>query len=477
MKKAIVILLTMLMVLMLIPSMALAAETTYRVWDSGQLNAALTRAQVGDTIYLYSNDYDLDATTIDKNITFEGESMSGVVIHPTANTGSVDDARGWILVNTGVTLTMKNLTLDGSGYDIFQAIRSHGAVVADNLTICNMIYPSVYGHGMALYGNGNVITNVTMHDIGRVGIGIYGTTTVKNFMYTAKGYGNILDYGIEVGTTADMYPTGTPFTVTISNVTITGNRGVVSGSTNDWGSSGILVSTYFYNKAGGTNPNFVTVNIDHANISDCSVGVDCGFMPPYLECSNTTITSSNFFGNEYDLIFAGSGASEGTMTATGNYYGGSAPVASTDEGLSITGLDNYVTSPIPMSQDTEVKAGVDPSYIIVIPASVDFGTLVKGSGTVTQEFDVTAQGVVIDNGAHINVAVEGPFVMKDHNGTGTVSLVYTLNNEHGLVSPPAAFASFAGNDTEDGVVSVDTNTITAAGSYKGTMQFTITYIG
>jgi hypothetical protein len=128
-----------------------------------------------------------------------------------------------------------------------------------------------------------------------------------------------------------------------------------------------------------------------------------------------------------------------------------------------------------MNQNTDVTAGVEPTYIIVIPAAVDFGTLVKDSGTVGMDFDVTAQGVVIENNAHIDVDVTGPFEMKNNNGSGTVSLAYGLRNESGAITPPGQFASFTGDGTEDGTVAVNTANITTAGSYKGTMVFSITY--
>ena len=45
-----------------------------------------------------------------------------------------------------------------------------------------------------------------------------------------------------------------------------------------------------------------------------------------------------------------------------------------------------------------MSAGVDPTYTIIIPASVDFGTLVKGDEFVYQPFDVTASDLVIEDG-------------------------------------------------------------------------------
>jgi hypothetical protein len=66
--------------------------------------------------------------------------------------------------------------------------------------------------------------------------------------------------------------------------------------------------------------------------------------------------------------------------------------------------------------------------------------------------------------------------MKDNNGAGSVPLAYTLSNESGQITPPAAFATFTGNGTEDGSTTVDPSAITAAGSYRGTMVFTISYL-
>lgn len=483
MKKIIFVVLAIALMIAMLPMSALAAGTTWRVWDTGQLSNALTNAASGDTIFLFSGDYDLGLTTIDKDLTITGDSESGVVIKPTENTGSSDDARGWILVNSGVTLNLSNLTLDGVGFDINQAVRANGTLNAENVTVQNMLYPSYKGHGFALLGSNNSIRNVTMSDIGRVGIGIYGSTTVDNFMYTAKGYGDWLDYGIEVGTRDWMLTTGAPFTVNISNVTITGNLGLVD---NAWASSGILVSTYFYADAyvntngsgAGINTSLVTVNIQNANISNCSYGVYTGFREAYHECSITTVQNSNFFGNTYDLIFRGKtdAPGSGSLTASGNYYGGSAPISWSSDGLTITGLNDYVLSPVQMSEQTEVTAGIDPSYMIVIPAAVDFGMLMKDSGIQTLSFPVTAYDVIIESGCGIQVAVSSDFNMKDMNGTGTVLLGYDLyNSVPTLMNDGSVFATFSADGTETGSVEVDTSAITAAGSYKGTMDFTISY--
>ena len=101
---------------------------------------------------------------------------------------------------------------------------------------------------------------------------------------------------------------------------------------------------------------------------------------------------------------------------------------------------------------------MDPTYTIIIPTSVDFGTLVKtdAANWVTEDFDVAAQGVVIESGASIDVDVTGPFVMNDDDGVqGSVELPYILSNEAGaititLADPSAPFATFPSAATADG---------------------------
>lgn len=128
------------------------------------------------------------------------------------------------------------------------------------------------------------------------------------------------------------------------------------------------------------------------------------------------------------------------------------------------------------NSNTEVKASIDPTFMIIIPTAVDFGTLTKNSGTKTKDFNVAASGVLIEDGAKIAVSVESAFVMKDKDGTGNIDLAYVLNNNASQVLTAAVFANFDENRTEEGTVTVDTAAITKAGSYKGTMVFGISYV-
>jgi len=473
MKKTLAILLVIAMLLVMLPTMALAATTDVR--NSADLATAITNAADGDTIFMFDGTYALAQTTIDKNLAFEGESEDGVVLIPTGSTGNSGDARGWILVNDGVTLNLSDLTMDGSGFDIYQAVRAHGEVNIENVTICNIRHTLYRGFGIAALG-GTSITDVTMYNIERVGISVYGgdvrhDMTIDGFDYTGKGDVDGLDYAIEVGA---MSGSAVPFTVNISNVTITDNLAVAASDGS--GSGGILITTYFYAAFGGDpNMDLITVNIDHASISNSSAGVMVGYMDGYAECSDVTVSSSNFINCEHDLEYYGD-VDTGSFTTSGNYYGGGAPTVALGDGNVIDGIDTYVAMPIAMTEDTDVTAGVDPAFMIIIPAAVDFGALQKNTGFSAQSFPVEAVNVVIEPGYQIDVSVTSPFVMKDMDGAGTVELPYALFDEEATnIATGQTFASFVADRIEAGAVQVDTSLITTPGSYKGTMDFTIAY--
>ena len=465
MKRTLVIIMAAAMLLVLLPATALAAGTTWNVDTNAELASAFATAASGDTINISNGDYTLAPTTIANNITVVGESKSGVVIKPSGNTGSSGDARGWMFVSAGATLNLSNVTLDGTGYNIFMGILVRGTLNIEHVDMQHIKYPTYYGFGIFNYGT-TTAKDITMSDMGRVGIHTKGPLTVDGFAYAGKGAGDWLDYGIEMGSFDN---TTVPYVAKIDNVTISNCKGVASvdGS----GSAGIMATTFWYTNYSGAPTVLIDITIDHANLSNCSVGVWTGY-PGLNEYSNSLVKNSNFFGNECDLCLCGN-AGTATMTVSNNYYDGE-PLVWVDPGLVITGIESYSTTPIPQSQDTEVVAGVDPTYTIVIPASVDFGTLVKGTGNITREFDVTAQNVLIEAEAEIHVSVASLTSMKDANGLGSNSLAYTLRNETVPVAS-GLFATFEGNRTEDGTVTVDTNSILIAGSYKGTMTFAISY--
>lgn len=237
--------------------------------DTMTLQAAIQHAGGGDTIHVLDGTYpEINPLVIDKDLIIVGETEAGTIIQPTANTGNSGDARGWWLVEAGNTLNLSNMTLDGNGYLVWQAIRHLGGGSIDHVTFTDIRYnesgPSYAGTGVAIFGNSTVnVTNSTFSQIGRIGIQFFGSgvsgSTASNNTYIGKGVGDWLDYGIEVGAGAQVAITGNH---------ISGNRGVASsdGST----SAGILVSTYF---GPGTEAT-ITDNILTDNTLGIAVGYD-----------------------------------------------------------------------------------------------------------------------------------------------------------------------------------------------------------
>ena len=253
------------------------------------IQEAITAASDGDTISIEAGTYtETGQIIINKNLTIIGAGSSSTIIKPSADTGSSDDSRGWFLVNSGKSFTLKNVTLDGSGYKIFQAIRSHGPSTIENNVIKNMLYnPSggnYEGRGIVVYdGFSSNILNNTLENIGRIGIFVFGAGTqaqVKGNTFTGKGTGNWLDYGIEVGGGGN---------ANISDNTISNCLGVatVDGST----SAGILVTTYF---APGT-----IATITGNTISNSTTGIAVGY--DGSDTSNVTAHQNNITGNSYGI--------------------------------------------------------------------------------------------------------------------------------------------------------------------------------
>lgn len=131
----------------------------------------------------------------------------------------------------------------------------------------------------------------------------------------------------------------------------------------------------------------------------------------------------------------------------------------------------------------DVTAEVSPTYSVVIPTSQDFGVLQRNAGITTMNFDVKVEDVLIDDGADISITVtgsgtDGAFVMKDKNGTGSIELPFNIYNDAGAqapLQPGAVFGNFTENEIKNGRATVNTADIQKAGSYKGTMTFTISY--
>ena len=246
---------------------------------------------------------------VDKDVNVVGAGMGATTVMPTGNTTSSGDGRGWWLVNPGNEFNLSDLTLDGAGFDIWQAIRHKGSGLIDSVAFKNIGFnPSTSYAGTAVAAFGGLfgppvvvdVTNSTFENIGRIGFQYFGagtSGTYDNNVYTGKGVGDWLDYGVEVGGGA---------TAVIKNSTFTGNRGVASsdGST----SAGILVTTFF----GGGSGAQILYNEIHDNTTGIAVGFDSS------DTSNVHAHFNDISGNDMNLVNTGSG---NFVNAQFNYWG------------------------------------------------------------------------------------------------------------------------------------------------------------
>ena len=151
--------------------------------------------------------------------------------------------------------------------------------------------------------------------------------------------------------------------------------------------------------------------------------------------------------------------------------------------LLVMALIMVLAMPTAFADDSVINADVDESYTITIPATVDFGVILKNTGTETQPFVVEASDVFIryDESVHVHftgcasddsATRSGTWLMHDANEPEW-DIPYTLNNSTSLVGIGDEFASFTADGTESGHVDADTSYIDYPGSYSDTMTFTI----
>lgn len=205
--------------------------------------------------------------------------------------------------------------------------------------------------------------------------------------------------------------------------------------------------------------------------ADNATTVDVGSI---LQCNAVTVPSGS-----YDIlwsIWTSDGINRASIDQNGlvtALQAGEFTVVANSLDPALATTTKVITAENPQ---TEVNGDVDPSYVIVIPATVDFGRMVKGLGLKSVSFPIEAKDVVLEDGYSIKVSVSSSFAMKDKDGSGSVMLDYMLKNSVPTqMTSGAVFTTFTEDRIETGEISVNTDNITKAGSYKGTMDFTIVY--
>lgn len=289
--------------------------------DTGfTIKAAIEDAPTSGTVRLLDGTHDSDDSQvlIDKDLKLWGGGKDTTIVESQFNTGSGGDARGWFLVDSGVNLDMRKMTLDGDGQLIWQAIRHKGHGYINQVHFKNILYnpsTSYAGTAIAAFGDAETdITTSTFTNIGRVGVLYFGTgvsdSRFTNNTYEGKGIGDWLDYALDISAGAD---------ITVVNNDISNNYGVASSDGSV--SAGAIVTTYF---APGTKADF-----RNNTFTNNSNGILVGF-----DGSDSSVALGR--GNTFTSNDLGVSSTVSLVDFRGNYWGdNSGPTDSTADDGSI----------------------------------------------------------------------------------------------------------------------------------------------
>ena len=325
----------------------------YDAFDN--IQSGLTAVAEGGTINVLTGTYtEVGQIVIDKDVTISGAGAGNTIVMKNEDTGdpSSGDNRGWFLVNSGYSLNMNDVTLDGDTRQICIAVLSFGEVAIEDCEIKNIGWTpsSYYGRGVCLYGGtANSVSQTTFTNIYRIGVFIFGSgvsSVITDCNYTGKGDGDWLDYAFEAGGGA---------AVTISNNTITSCTGIadVDGST----SAGILITTYF---GAGTS-----AYITGSDISNSTLGIAIGY--DSNDESVVSVADGNLiYNNETGIQAANSSLI--SLTVNGNaIYGNTGFGISAGVDASIDAEANWELL-FPVRQ--EPISYNHPTYLEIIPGNL-----------------------------------------------------------------------------------------------------------
>ena len=172
MKKTLALILTFIMVLALVPSVAFAADPVAWIGKTGYetLEEAVNAAKSGDTITLGEGEYTLyekNANVLNKDLTFVGQGADKTTYHIGAkDTSHSDGPCDYSLDGRGTdmkeTVTFKDMTIDAGKYPEVQTKNAylHGLAGIDNIVLDNCTFNGIASYwGYATTKFNNVIFN------------------------------------------------------------------------------------------------------------------------------------------------------------------------------------------------------------------------------------------------------------------------------------------------------------------------------
>jgi hypothetical protein len=183
------------------------------------LQAAVTAATAGQSIFISDGTYDLGTSTlnIDKSLTIEGESEAGVIID-----GSGIDGYGIFVTADDTSLsnfTLNGPTAGGASGNYGLKIQPDSGDPSDRISNIDIENVTVQGSARSeidLNGvNGATLTNVTADGQGTGGVGIAITDSANITLHNIETTGNTW------GSVA-LYPTNTYYDQQVDNIEFTG---------------------------------------------------------------------------------------------------------------------------------------------------------------------------------------------------------------------------------------------------------------
>lgn len=334
------------------------------------------------------------------------------------------------------------------------------------------------GHG--IYINGTINNTVSYPVINiestavitaRLGCGIY-----------AAGYAawNIADGASITGLDSGIAIKAGVLNIGKATITCTGpNTAPTEGYSNGVNASGAALQIESNTSYAGN----ITININGASlISSCgnSVYEYLAANANDTKVNSLTVTDSNLTGT---VMLSQQLEEKDVATST------TVDISNTANNF----YENVGTTEQDLNRLTEVIANSEPSYVIVIPALVDFGTLNRTMSEQEQPFFVKIEDALLEDGAKVNVAVnvdEYNMLLKTNAAIKLAYLLYNVTENGTALNTNSTYATFVQGTAGTGETGISDATfdatvngrattnpaeLTRAGAYSDTMTFDCTY--
>ena len=461
MKKILAVAVALIMVLALVPAIALADTTVVddeagilealTVGGNIELGADITVDDLSLPAYTKSVILDLKGYTLyfkNSALTFSGAGVT-FILKDTEGGGLLDFAdvaqHYYVRILNGATMTLESGTISAFWYGI--AAFKDATVNVQGGAIYTTEAGSGCISGNGSKGSGNTVINIS----GGVLEAEYGVET-KNvesmaIYHPQAGILNISGGTLKGGTGITMLA-GT-LNMTGGTVTGTANGNPVYENSNGSKGSGSALCLISNDDYAG----HIVVNIEGGVLTSRYIYVIDGFMyrnttDPY----KTNVTS----------VTVGKGATLTTPTAP-------AIIAVESDKLTIDAAANIQTGATSL-----VRVNASPTFIVTIPALVDFGTISRGMAVQRRDFDVSIADAVFADGMQVVVGTttpEGGFKMTEASGVAT--LAYAMSATTFTFTNAMVSADHA--QTIESYISTNPNNITIAGAYSDLLEFSIEY--